>query len=133
MNIVTPKSPSQFTDSLSLSIANLNLAEANQFMIWVTEAPYTRGKVHQGSVWSENITQTWLLWQQMFSLQKQMHLPIAAAEEYSLSDITESHGSRLMQGLGILLWEWLFSGAIGNSLAQSQGIAMGQNQALRVG
>ena len=132
MNNIAQNVTAQFTDSLSLSLAKLNVAEANHFVTWVTEAPYTRGKVHQESVWSPNITQAWLLWQQMFSLQKQMHLPITATSDYSLPDVTESHGSRLMQGLGTLLWSWLFSGAISNSLAQSQGIAMGQNQALRV-
>jgi hypothetical protein len=37
-----------------------------------------------------------------------------------------------MQRLGIDLWAWLFDGPIQNTLAQSQGIAIGQNKPLRL-
>jgi hypothetical protein len=37
-----------------------------------------------------------------------------------------------MQHLGIDLWTWLFDGPIRNTLAQSQGIAIGQNKPLRL-
>lgn len=43
-----------------------------------------------------------------------------------------SYSSRLMQQLGIELWQWLFDGPVHTSLHQSQGIAMGQERPLRV-
>jgi hypothetical protein len=43
-----------------------------------------------------------------------------------------SYSSRLMQHLGIELWQWLFEGPIQASLHESKGIAIGQNQPLRV-
>jgi len=42
------------------------------------------------------------------------------------------YGGRLMQHLGISLWQWLFEGPIRSSLDQSQGIAMGQSRSLRL-
>ncbi|MEG4111581.1 MULTISPECIES: CHAT domain-containing protein [unclassified Microcoleus] len=43
-----------------------------------------------------------------------------------------SYSSRLMQHLGINLWQWLFEGPIQGSLQESKGIAIGQNVPLRV-
>ncbi|MGL5061527.1 MAG: CHAT domain-containing protein [Microcoleus sp.] len=43
-----------------------------------------------------------------------------------------SYTGRLMQHLGIELWRWLFEGPIQSSLHESKGIAIGQNQPLRV-
>lgn len=43
-----------------------------------------------------------------------------------------SYSSRLMQHFGINLWQWLFEGPIQGSLQESKGIAIGQNQPLRV-
>jgi CHAT domain/FHA domain len=43
-----------------------------------------------------------------------------------------SYSSRLMQHLGIDLWQWLFEGPIQGSLQESKGIAIGQNLPLRV-
>jgi hypothetical protein len=43
-----------------------------------------------------------------------------------------SYSSRLMQHLGINLWQWLFEGPIQGSLQESKGIAIGQNLPLRV-
>ncbi|MEP6486353.1 FHA domain-containing protein [Microcoleus vaginatus GB2-A3] len=43
-----------------------------------------------------------------------------------------SYSSRLMQQLGINLWQWLFEGPIQGSLQESKGIAIGQNLPLRV-
>jgi CHAT domain/FHA domain len=43
-----------------------------------------------------------------------------------------SYSSRLMQHLGINLWQWLFEGPIQASLHESKGIAIGQNLPLRV-
>ncbi|NJK69683.1 MAG: CHAT domain-containing protein [Microcoleus sp. CSU_2_2] len=43
-----------------------------------------------------------------------------------------SYSSRLMQHLGMNLWQWLFEGPIQVSLHESKGIAIGQNVPLRV-
>jgi hypothetical protein len=50
----------------------------------------------------------------------------------TLSDAATNRSGRLMQHLGINLWQWLFDGPIQSSLDQSQGIAMGQVTALRL-
>ncbi len=129
---------------LSLAIARLSsTAGAENFAIWVLKAPYPGGYVHHDRTWSESMTQTWLTWQEMFSLRGLPHVPLihhAAHSAYNLppdSDIgangqTTSYSSRLMQHLGIDLWAWLFEGPIQNTLAQSQGIAIGQNKPLRL-
>lgn len=43
-----------------------------------------------------------------------------------------SYSSRLMQHLGVGLWQWLFDGTIKSSFDQSQGIAIGQGKPMRV-
>mgnify|MGYP000040505788 CR=1 FL=1 len=43
-----------------------------------------------------------------------------------------SYSSRLMQQLGMNLWQWLFEGPIQGSLQESKGIAIGQSVPLRV-
>ena len=43
-----------------------------------------------------------------------------------------SYSSRLMQHMGMNLWQWLFEGPIQGSLQESKGIAIGQNLPLRV-
>ena len=135
---------------LSLAIARLEhgrLLESpdlpEQFAIWALKAPYPGGYVLHNCVWSETLTQTWLSWQQIFSSRNLPHVPrIHYAAEASLSLPSEppqgatgqptSFSSRLMQDLGIGLWQWLFDSQIQGSLAQSLGIAMGQNTSLRL-
>jgi hypothetical protein len=76
----------------------------------------------------------------MFSLQSELHLPIiykngAAPLEpikLSISSPKENYGGRLMQELGISLWQWVFDDSIRQSFAQSRGVAMGQNKPLRL-
>ncbi|MDP8964380.1 MAG: FHA domain-containing protein [Cyanobacteriota bacterium] len=128
---------------LSLAIARLSKAGAENFAIWVLNAPYPGGYVHHDCTWSESMTQTWLAWQEMFSLRGLPHVPLVHHATQSArnlppdSDIgangqTTSYSSRLMQRLGIDLWGWLFEGPIQNVLAQSQGIAIGLNKPLRL-
>src|SRR4028119_898637 len=128
---------------LSLAIARLSTAGGENFAIWVPKAPYPGGYVHHDCTWSETMTQTWLAWQEMFSLRGLPHVPLIHHATQSArtlppdSDLgsagqTTSYSSRLMQRLGIDLWAWLFDGPIQNTLAQSQGIAIGQNKPLRL-
>lgn len=128
---------------LSIAIARLSNAGAENFAIWVLNSPYPGGYTLHHTKWSESLTRTWLAWQEMFSLRGLPHFPLIHHASQSArtlppdSDIgitgqTTSYSSRLMQRLGIDLWAWLFDGPIRNSLAQSQGIAIGQNKPLRL-
>lgn len=128
--------------SISLAIARLDAVEAppDRFAIWVVQAPYPGGYVHDDRVWPDSLDLTWQAWQQLFSLQP-LDDPIAPnspdAEALGISTSASSPGasysSRLMQQLGLRLWQFLFSGSpIERSFAQSQGIALGQGQPLRV-
>jgi hypothetical protein len=128
---------------LSLAIARLSTAGDENFAIWVLNAPYPGGYVLHQTTWSPAMTQTWLAWQEMFSLRGLPHVPLIHHASQSArtlppdSDIgvtgqTTSYSSRLMHRLGIDLWTWLFDGPIQNALFQSQGIAIGQNKPLRL-
>jgi hypothetical protein len=128
---------------LSLAIARLSTSGADNFAIWVTKAPYPGGYALHHSTWPENMTQTWLAWQEMFSLRGLPHVPLihhATQSTWSLptdhtpvaSGKKTSYSSRLMQHLGIDLWTWLFDGPIQDALSQSKGIAIGQNKPLRL-
>jgi len=128
---------------LSLAIARLSTAGAENFAIWVLKAPYPGGYVHHDCTWSETLTQTWLAWQEMFSLRGLPHVPLIhhatqpartlpPNQDIGASGQITSYSSRLMQHLGIDLWNWLFDGPIQNVLERSQGIAIGQNKPLRL-
>ncbi len=52
--------------------------------------------------------------------------------EQNQNPLPQPYSSRLMQHLGIDLWQWLFEGPIQASLHESKGIAIGQNQPLRI-
>ncbi len=128
---------------LSLAIARLPSAGAENFAIWVLKAPYPGGYALHHTTWSESMTQTWLAWQEMFSLRGLPHVPLLNHATQSArtlppdNDIgtagpVTSYSSRLMQQLGIDLWAWLFDGPIQDALNQSKGIAIGQNKPLRV-
>ncbi len=128
---------------LSLAVARLSAAGVDNFAIWVLNAPYPGGYVHHDCTWSESLTQTWLAWQEMFSLRGLPHVPVIhhatqstgnlhLDNEISANGQATSYSSRLMQQLGIDLWAWLFDGPIQNVLAESRGIASGQNKPLRL-
>lgn len=128
---------------LSIAIARLSTAGAENFAIWVTKAPYPGGYVHHDCAWSETMTGTWLAWQEMFSLRGLPHVPLIHHATQSARTLppdnnngaavqTTSYSSRLMQHLGIDLWKWLFDGPIQEALAESRGIASGQNKLLRL-
>lgn len=128
---------------LSLAIARLMSSGAEHFAIWVLKAPYPGGYVHHDCSWPESLTQSWLGWQEMFKLRGLPHVPLVhhatssaltlpPEPNFSTAGQRPSYSSRLMQHLGISLWQWLFDGPIENSLAQSQGISIGQNKPLRL-
>ena len=128
---------------LSLAIARLSAAGTDNFAIWVLKAPYPGGYVHHDSTFPEAMTQTWLSWQEMFSLRGLPHVPFihhapkssptgSSGGDLASPSQQPSYGGRLMQHLGIDLWSWLFDGPIQNALAESRGIARGQNKPLRL-
>jgi hypothetical protein len=127
---------------LSLAIAPLKAAELDHYAIWVIQAPNPGGYAHHDQIWSPALMELWQTWLSMFSLRGLPEVP-----RISLFDLppqtSENGGStgsnpernyagRLMQHLGISLWQWLFDGPIDGSFHQSQGIAIGQNKPLRV-
>lgn len=131
---------------LSLAIARLTAAEPQHYAIWVFQAPYPGGYVHHDRMWTQTLNDLWQHWQTVFSLRGLPTVPhIGAADppaplpDFNPLDVTSpnsnqptSYTGRLMQNLGISLWQWLFDGSIQTSFNQSQGISMGQNRPLRL-
>ncbi|GAP97948.1 CHAT domain-containing protein [Leptolyngbya sp. NIES-2104] len=131
-------SPSELP-CLSLAIERLRASQAQHFAIHVIEAPYRGGYLLRDCLWTDESTHHWRSWQEMFSsrgLPNVPHVsqvvapPVEALEPPIGQPLPRS--TRLMQNLGINLWQWLFDGVIQGSLNRSQGIAQGQNKALRL-
>jgi hypothetical protein len=128
-----------------LSLAIAPLRTAGHFAVHVTKAPYPGGYVLHDCVWSDVLTQLWHGWQEMFSTRVLPSVPQVSQVDAPLIDPVlpldpslpapdqpVSRAGRLMQNLGINLWQWLFDGPIQGSLNHSQGIAMGQGKPLRM-
>ncbi|MBD1912478.1 MULTISPECIES: CHAT domain-containing protein [unclassified Leptolyngbya] len=122
---------------LRLAIDRLNAtAQSNHYAIWVIQAPHQAGYAHNDQTWTEPLNKSWQAWQALFSSQPlpdvqnlpRLQFPTPEGNE----EIPTNYTSRLMQYLGIMLWEWLFDGPIQNSLDQSRGISMGMEQPLRL-
>jgi len=121
---------------LRLAIDRLNAtAQSNHYAIWVIQAPHQAGYAHHDQTWTETLHKAWQAWQALFSSQPlpdvknlpRLQLPNPDGND----DIPSNYTSRLMQYMGIMLWEWLFDGAIQNSLDQSKGISLGMGKPLR--
>ena len=132
---------------LSLAIARLTAAEPQHYAIWVFQAPYPGGYVHHDRMWTQPLSELWQHWQGIFSLRGLPMVPYVGTTpppplllDFSPPDTTgspnadqpTSYTGRLMQNLGVSLWQWLFDGSIQSSFNQSQGIAMGQMRPLRL-
>lgn len=128
-----------------LSLAITPLQTDGQFAIHITHAPLPSGYVLNDRPWSEGLTQLWQAWQEMFSARGLPNVPLVSEVNAALPDLVlplnvgaiaptlpVGRAGRLMQHLGISLWQWLFDGSIQGSLKESQGIAMGQGKPLRV-
>jgi CHAT domain/FHA domain len=127
--------------SLNLAIDRLNTVNDN-FAIWVVKAPYPSGYAHYDCVWPQQLTHVWREWQELFAGLSRLDISPGATPQRSTplpidlvspaSGQPTSYTARLMQYLGISLWNWLFEGpTILGSLERSQGIAMGQHTRLR--
>jgi CHAT domain/FHA domain len=127
---------------LNLAIDRLRSAEQENYAIWVTKAPYPGGYVHHDCNWDDELTRSWMAWQEMFSpnsnqIKYPKSLAIASVQlSKQLAAVgtaqVSNYSTRLMQHLGISMWQWLFNGSIDTALAHSQGIAIGQRQPLRL-
>ncbi|PZO36726.1 MAG: hypothetical protein DCF17_16925 [Shackletoniella antarctica] len=130
--------------TLSLAIDRLTQADSTHYAIWVLESPFPGGYAHHDRLWDGQMAQIWESWQQFFSLRglpPVPHVPSAYVPQFHLDDLLErvspgaesgGYTGRLMQGLGVSLWEWLFDGPIRQTLERSLGIAIGQNRPLKL-
>ena len=120
---------------MSLAVTPLQAAGRFHFAIHVTQAPYPGGLVLRDCMWDNSLSQLWQEWQEMFSNRRMPPYPIepVAAPEM-LGEVGQSGGisGRLMQTLGVQLWQWLFEGSVLASLNHSQGLAAGQTKPLRL-
>lgn len=133
---------------LSLAITHLTAAEPQHYAVWVWQAPYPGGYVHHDRLWSPSLTAVWQAWQSFFPSRRLPSVPHVPPpqdfpplpEFFSSPEITlppasgpaTPYSARLMQSLGVSLWQWVFDGPIQGSFSQSQGIAMGQGRPLRL-
>jgi hypothetical protein len=118
--------------------------EPQHYAIWVLNAPYPGGYVHHNRMWTEVLTETWNAWQNFFPLRGLPSVPFVSSafmpppmpefpsETGTPAGQPTSYTVRLMQQLGVSLWQWLFDGPIQGSFNQSQGIAIGQRRPLRL-
>ncbi|MBE9066930.1 CHAT domain-containing protein [Leptolyngbya cf. ectocarpi LEGE 11479] len=137
-------SMSSSSESLCLWLAldRLTAADPEHYAIWVLKSPYPGGHVHHDRIWNHTLSQAWQTWQSMFSLRglpQVPHVPSAYVPQLLLDDTgdastaqSNSYSSRLMQHLGLNLWQWLFDGPVQSSLDHSCGIAQGQNTVMRL-
>lgn len=127
---------------LRLAIDRLSATATDHYAIWVVEAPYPGGYVHHDRIWTTELGQLCHDWLDFFSLRGLPDVPQVPSayvppvvndptdNQADLAAPNLNYSSRLMQTFGVRLWQWLFDGDIHNSLAQSIGIAMGQNSPL---
>ena len=125
-----------FSRDLCLSLAIRPLDEsAGHYAVWVLHAPFPGGYVHSDRPWTVVLNQTWRSWQEMFSTIL-TDLPEPGTNDAitpgSIDGLGMSYSSRIMQELGLQLWQWIFNGSIKSSLDHSQGIATGLGKPLRV-
>ncbi len=130
--------------SLNIAAIRLDGIEAGKYTVWVLKAPYPGGYAIENPNWTVGLTQIWLAWQGLFSAGSTPYcLPHHQQATISPLDLEpigtagglnqpQSYSSSLMQYLGLNLWQWLFSGQVGNAFAQSNGMALGRGKALRL-
>lgn len=123
--------------TLRIALDRLTKADVNHYAIWVLSSPFPDGYAHHDRVWDERMSQLWARWQDFFSLRGLPlvpHVPSAYQPQMNLDGLLEQVGppieaggqtGRLMQGLGVSLWNWLFDGPLRPTLERSLGMAMG--------
>ena len=123
--------------TLRLALDRLTKADANHYAIWVLSSPFPDGYAHHDRAWDQAMSQLWARWQDFFSLRglpPVPHVPSAYVPPFDLDALLDQVGpplesggqtGRLMQGLGVSLWNWLFDGPLRSTLERSLGMAMG--------
>jgi len=112
-----------------------NSPTEHHFVIWAAATPFVRGYEKEDVLWNEALSRTWLAWQEFFTPTQMPHYPVANTNISPLEltpDPQFSISGRLMQELGVQLWQWLFQGAIAGSFARAEGVALGQKETLRL-
>ncbi len=123
---------------LSVAISRLEVAQTQHYALWILKAPFPGGYVHRDCAWTPSLMQVWKAWQSMFSPDsasvESMDDALPEVWEEAGAEVTQgtNYTSRLMQYLGVTLWNWLFEGVIRSSFDQSQGIAIGQSKPLQL-
>jgi hypothetical protein len=118
--------------SISIAIAPLTQIAPGHWATWVVQAPYPGGYVHHDRPWPDRLSLIWQAWQNLFSSQPPPGRMPEPLTDLPSTEAGSSYSSRLMQHLGIQLWQWLMEGSIQSSFSQSQGMAMGQEKPLRL-
>ena len=126
-------SRSQFP-SITFVVAPLpNSTTPGYRAITVIQAPFPAGHVLQDVHWPESLNESWYQWSSFFDYPRSLLTPTPEqARPFRSPPNQESVSSYLMHTLGIGLWQWFFQGSIQTCFSQSQGMAMGQQQPLRV-
>ncbi|MGB2926686.1 MAG: CHAT domain-containing protein [Limnothrix sp.] len=112
-----------------------NSPTEHHFVIWATATPFVRGYEKEDVLWDEQLSRLWLAWQELFTPTQTPHHPVEETNFTPLALTPNpkfSISGRLMQELGVQLWQWLFQGAIAASFARAEGVALGQKEALRL-
>ena len=123
---------------LNLAIARLSNTGNHSFVIWVVKAPFIAGPIPLDCFWSPELTRSWQAWQEVFALDRLIDNTFTPLIEIPpLASVASGNGhnnytGRLMQDLGINLWNWLFQGTILNTLEHSIGIANGKEKPLKL-
>lgn len=119
---------------MSVAVTPLQATGVAHFAIHVTQAPYPGGLTLRDCIWHNGLSQLWQSWQEMFSNRQMPPYPVEPTAVDALLEAVQLGGlsTRLMQTLGIHLWQWVFDGSILGSFSHSRGIAMGQGKPLRL-
>ncbi|MGB3402910.1 MAG: CHAT domain-containing protein [Microcoleaceae cyanobacterium] len=128
------------TPCLSLALKRLNIPESNYFAIWVLNSSLPNSYVHHDCPWPDSLSHVCQAWLEMFSphsLSERLSTTKPFPKTVAFNPVPDpgrelSYSSRLMQQLGISLWQWLFEEPVQSSFYRSQGIAIGQDQPLRI-
>ncbi|MFN7529138.1 MAG: hypothetical protein ACK5QA_17185, partial [Dolichospermum sp.] len=126
---------------LNLAIARLVNTGTDNFVIWVVKAPYPSGYVLRDCVFSAELNQVWQQWRQMFASNSPLDIthaltfPSVSLSPSEISAVegqtTSPYSVRLMQSLGIKLWQWVCDGVSLSRWERSRGMATGQKRQLR--
>ncbi len=128
--------------SLNIAVARIVTTDPSNYAVWVLKAPYPGGYTIENCHWTIDLSQIWQGWQELFSSGNQPYClpchqdleipPLELATDSPIDgEPTQIYSSRLMQVLGLNLWQWLLGGQVGNAFATSQGMAIGQSKSLR--